>query len=55
MDLSGFTFVDILVGPDPVVSAVYAAWRGFSAETLAIFAWVAAAFATLYFGPSLLP
>src|SRR5581483_10926563 len=34
-----------------LASAVYAAWRGFLAETLAILAWIAAAFATLYFGP----
>ena len=32
-----------------VVSAGYAAWRGFMYETLTIFAWVAAAFATPLF------
>ena len=38
-----------------VVSAGYAAWRGFMSETLTIFAWAAAAFACLYFGPYLVP
>jgi membrane protein required for colicin V production len=34
-----------------LASAAYAAWRGFMAEALSILAWIAAAFATLYFGP----
>ena len=34
-----------------IASTVYATYRGFVSETLSIFAWVAAAFATLYFGP----
>jgi membrane protein required for colicin V production len=34
------------------VSAGLAIWRGFVRETLSVFAWAAAAFATLYFGPS---
>jgi uncharacterized membrane protein required for colicin V production len=38
-----------------VVSAGYAAWRGFIWETLTIFAWAAAAFSCLYFGPYLIP
>ena len=38
-----------------LISATYAAWRGFLSETLSIFAWAAAAFATLYFGPWLIP
>jgi membrane protein required for colicin V production len=50
MDGSGFTFVDILVVLIMLGSAVYATYRGFVAETLGIFAWVAAVFATLYFG-----
>src|SRR5579884_4090126 len=50
MSLS-FTFLDALVVLIVVVSAVYAAFRGFMWETLTIFAWVAAAFACLYFGP----
>ena len=49
------TLVDILVGLVLAVSTFYAAWRGFLHETLAIFAVVAAGFATLYFGPLLLP
>ena len=44
------TFVDLLVVAVVLISAVYAAYRGFVAETLSIFAWLAAAFATLYFG-----
>ena len=50
MNLS-VTFIDCLVVLVIVVSAGYAAWRGFMWETLTIFAWVAAAFACLYFGP----
>lgn len=49
------TFVDVLVVLVLLVSAAYAAWRGFLSETLSIFAWAAAAFATLYFGPWLIP
>ncbi|HEX3673920.1 MAG TPA: CvpA family protein [Rhizomicrobium sp.] len=51
MDLH-FDFVDVLVVLVVLVSAGYATWRGFVRETLSIFAWVAAAFATLYFGPA---
>jgi membrane protein required for colicin V production len=54
MNLS-FNFVDALVALTIVVSAGYAAWRGFLSETLSILAWVAAAFATLYFGPWAVP
>ncbi|MEO8896947.1 MAG: CvpA family protein [Rhizomicrobium sp.] len=49
------TFVDVLVLLVVVVSCAYAAWRGFMSEALGIFAWAAAAFATLYFGPWLIP
>lgn len=49
------TFVDVLVLLVVVVSCAYAAWRGFMSEVLGIFAWAAAAFATLYFGPWLIP
>ena len=38
-----------------VVSTIFAIYRGFVAETLSIFAWAAAAFATLYFGPAVVP
>ncbi|HEY2070023.1 MAG TPA: CvpA family protein [Rhizomicrobium sp.] len=50
MDLH-FSFVDLVVALVVLVSAGYATWRGFVRETLSIFAWIAAAFATLYFGP----
>jgi len=49
------TFVDVLVLLAVVISCAYAAWRGFMSEVLGIFAWAAAAFATLYFGPWLIP
>jgi membrane protein required for colicin V production len=51
MDLH-FSFVDLLVAAIVIVSAAYSTYRGFVRETLSIFAWVAAAFATLYFGPA---
>src|SRR5471030_1707999 len=54
MNLS-VTFLDALIVLIIVVSAGYAAWRGFLWETLTIFAWVAAAFACLYFGPYVIP
>jgi membrane protein required for colicin V production len=54
MNLS-VTTVDFLVVLVLLVSTSYAIWRGFLWETLTIFAWVAAAFACLYFAPSLLP
>jgi len=46
MNLS-VTLFDGLIVLIVVVSAGYAAWRGFLWETLTIFAWVAAAFACL--------
>ena len=48
-------FIDCLIVLVIVVSAGYAAWRGFIWETLTIFAWAAAAFACLYFGPYIIP
>src|SRR5882724_9348085 len=54
MNLS-VTFMDCLIVLIIVVSAGYAAWRGFIWETLTIFAWVTAAFACLYFGPYIIP
>src|SRR4051812_44021218 len=54
MNLS-VTILDCLIVLIIVVSAGYAAWRGFLWETLTIFAWVAAAFACLYFGPYVVP
>jgi membrane protein required for colicin V production len=49
------TVIDCLIVLIIVVSAGYAAWRGFIWETLTIFAWAAAAFACLYFGPYIIP
>ena len=49
------TVLDCLIVLIVLVSAGYAAWRGFLWETLTIFAWVAAAFACLYFGPYVIP
>jgi membrane protein required for colicin V production len=54
MSLS-FNFVDFLIVLVILVSAGYAAWRGFLSETLSIMSWVAAAFGCLYFGPYLIP
>jgi membrane protein required for colicin V production len=54
MNLS-VTFIDIVVVLVLLISAAYAAWRGFLSETLSIFSWAAAAFSTLYFGPWLIP
>jgi membrane protein required for colicin V production len=54
MNLS-FHFLDFLIVLVIVVSAGYAAWRGFLSETLSVFAWAAAAFGTLYFGPWVVP
>lgn len=50
-----FSFADFLVVAVVVISAAYAAWRGFLWETLSIFEWVAAAFACLYLGPYFIP
>ncbi len=41
-----FTFVDLITVIVIVVSAIYAIYRGFIAETLSIVAWAAAAFAS---------
>ncbi|HUE62967.1 MAG TPA: CvpA family protein [Rhizomicrobium sp.] len=49
------TVIDCLIVLVIVVSAGYAAWRGFIWETLTIFAWIAAAFGCLYFGPYIIP
>jgi len=54
MNLS-VTFIDCLIVLIVIVSAGYAAWRGFIWETLTIFAWVTASFGCLYFGPYLIP
>lgn len=54
MNLS-VSFLDCLIVLIVIVSAGYAAWRGFLWETLTVFEWVAAAFACLYFGPYVIP
>jgi uncharacterized membrane protein required for colicin V production len=54
MNLS-VSFLDCLIVLIVIVSAGYACWRGFLWETLTIFAWVAAAFGCLYFGPYIVP
>lgn len=46
-----FQFLDIAVVAIVVVSAIYGTYRGFVSESLAIFGWIAAAYATLFFGP----
>jgi len=46
-----FQFIDVAVVAIIIVSTVYATYRGFVSETLSIFAWIAAAFAALWFGP----
>ena len=46
-----FQLLDVAVILAVIVSAIYGLYRGFVAESLSVFAWVAAAFATLYFGP----
>lgn len=46
-----FQFLDVALVAFVLISAIYATYRGFVAESLSVFAWVAAAFATLYFGP----
>ncbi|HUJ03561.1 MAG TPA: CvpA family protein [Rhizomicrobium sp.] len=50
-----FSYVDVGVAGIVLVSAGYAIWRGFVSETLSIISWAAAAFAALYFGPSIAP
>ncbi|HSC61527.1 MAG TPA: CvpA family protein [Rhizomicrobium sp.] len=50
-----FHWIDLLVVAIVIASAVFAVYRGFVAETLSIFAWAAAAFATLYFAPAAAP
>lgn len=46
------SWIDLLVAGVIVVSTILAVARGFVRETLSILAWAAAAFATLYFGPT---
>jgi membrane protein required for colicin V production len=46
-----FQFLDVALVVIVLASAVYATYRGLVAESLAIFGWIAAAYATLYLGP----
>ncbi len=55
MSALGVTIVDPVVLGVIFISAAYATYKGFVSETLSIFAWAAAAFATLFFGPKLAP
>lgn len=55
MSALGLTILDPVVVAVVFVSAMYATYKGFVDETLSIFAWAAAAFATLFFGPKLAP
>lgn len=55
MSAVSFSFVDVLVVAVIVVSAIVAAYRGFVQESLSILAWAAAAFAALFFGPTVVP
>lgn len=55
MSALSFSFVDLLVVAIVAVSAIFAAYRGFVQESLSIFAWAAAAFAALFFGPAIVP
>lgn len=50
-----FQWIDLVVIAVVLASAIFALYRGFVAESLSIFAWAAAAFATLYFAPSAAP
>jgi len=50
-----FHWIDLVVVAVIGASAVFAVYRGFVAESLSIFAWAAAAFATLYFAPAAAP
>ncbi len=46
-----FQFLDLVVVLIVIASAAYATYRGLVSESLAVFGWIAAAYATLYFGP----
>ena len=46
-----FQFLDVVVVVVILASTVYAMYRGFVSESLSVLGWIAAAFATLYFGP----
>jgi membrane protein required for colicin V production len=52
MHALNISWVDLAVAGVVVLSTILAVIRGFIRETLSIFAWAAAAFAALYFGPA---
>src|SRR6185312_10509179 len=49
------TWVDFAVAVILILSIGFAIYRGFVRETLSVFSWAAAAFATLYFGHMVVP
>ena len=51
----GLTLIDVVAALIVLASMGYAIYRGFVAETLSVFAWAAAAFGALYFGPWVTP
>jgi membrane protein required for colicin V production len=52
MHESSIYTVDVLVVAIVAISTLFAVYRGFVRETLSVFAWAAAAFAVIYFGPA---
>jgi Uncharacterized membrane protein, required for colicin V production len=44
-------FIDLAVVAIILISAIYATYRGLVSESLSVFGWIAAAYATLFFGP----
>lgn len=46
-----FQFLDVVVVVVIIASAVLATYRGIVSESLAVFGWIAAAYATWFFGP----
>lgn len=46
-----FQFLDVVVVVIIIASAVLATYRGIVSESLAVFGWIAAAYATWFFGP----
>lgn len=55
MGAVSFSFLDLIVVAIVIVSTIFAIYRGFVRETLSIFSWAVAAFATIYFSPAVIP
>lgn len=55
MGAVSFSFLDLIVVAIVIVSTIFAIYRGFVRETLSVFAWAVAAFATIYFSPAAIP